>query len=117
MTYTILWAIALIIAVAASIWGTLIVQKNNANSRSQEILREARNEAEVIKKNKLLEAREEELRIKGEAERNAQQRMSKVQSMESKLKQRENQLNQQQSENQRNKSENEQTKARLEEQS
>ena len=117
MTYTILWAIALIIAVAASIWGTLIVQKNNANSRSQEILREARNEAEVIKKNKLLEAREEELRIKGEAERNAQQRLSKVQSMESKLKQRENQLNQQQSENQRNKSENEQTKARLEEQS
>ena len=117
MTYTILWAIALIIAVAASIWGTLIVQKNNANSRSQEILREARNEAEVRKKNKLLEAREEELRIKGEAERNAQQRMSKVQSMESKLKQRENQLNQQQSENQRNKSENEQTKARLEEQS
>ncbi|MDE7469986.1 MAG: ribonuclease Y, partial [Paramuribaculum sp.] len=58
-------------------------------------------EAEVIKKNKLLEAKEQGMKITADAERQAQQRMSKVQSAEAKAKQREAQLNQQQSENQR----------------
>ena len=51
-----------------------------------------------------------------EAEKQAQQRMSKAQSIEGKLKQRELQLNQQQSENQRNRNEIEQTRSKLEEQ-
>jgi ribonuclease Y len=93
----------------------MIVQRNIARSRANRILEEARNEAEVLKKNKLLEAREEELKIIGDAEKQATQRMQKVQQTESRLKQRELQLNQQQSENQRARNENEQTNKRLQE--
>lgn len=109
-------SIAFIVALIIGILGTIIIQKSVARSQAKVIIDEARNEADVIKKNKLLEAREEELRIKTEAEKQAQQRLSKVQSAESKLKQRELQLNQQQSENQRTRNENEQTRQRLEEQ-
>ena len=109
-------SIAFVVALIIGILGTIIIQKSVARSQAKVIIDEARNEADVIKKNKLLEAREEELRIKTEAEKQAQQRLSKVQSAESKLKQRELQLNQQQSENQRTRNENEQTRQRLEEQ-
>ncbi len=109
-------SIAFVVALLIGIVGTTIVQKNLARSQAKVIIDEARSEAEVIKKNKLLEAREEELRIKTDAEKQAGQRMSKVQSAESKLKQRELQLNQQQSENQRTRNENEQTRHRLQEQ-
>ncbi|MGN1173606.1 MAG: ribonuclease Y, partial [Muribaculaceae bacterium] len=75
---------------------------------------EAEKEADVIKKNKILEAKEEELKIISEAEKQANQRMSRLQSQEAKMKQREIQLNQQQSENQRTKNELENTRASLE---
>lgn len=104
-----------VIALAIGITVSMIVQRNIARSRANRILEEARNEAEVIKKNKLLEAREEELKIIGDAEKQATQRMQKVQQTESRLKQRELQLNQQQSENQRARNENEQTNKRLQE--
>lgn len=104
-----------VIALAIGVTVSMIVQRNIARSRANRILEEARNEAEVIKKNKLLEAREEELKIIGDAEKQATQRMQKVQQAESRLKQRELQLNQQQSENQRARNENEQTNKRLQE--
>lgn len=104
-----------VIALAIGVTVSMIVQRNIARSRANRILEEARNEAEVIKKNKLLEAREEELKIIGDAEKQATQRMQKVQQTESRLKQRELQLNQQQSENQRARNENEQTNKRLQE--
>lgn len=104
-----------VIALAIGVTVSMIVQRNIARSRANRILEEARNEAEVLKKNKLLEAREEELKIIGDAEKQATQRMQKVQQTESRLKQRELQLNQQQSENQRARNENEQTNKRLQE--
>jgi len=110
------WIIYLSIALVALIIGvavTTIVQRNMASSRANAIVDEARNEAEVLKKNKLLEAREEELKIVNNAEKQASQRLQKIQQTESRLKQRELQLNQQQSENQRAKNENEQTRTRL----
>ena len=95
---------------------TVAVQKSLARNRAKTILEEAQREAEVLKKNKVLEAREEELKIKAEAEKQANQRFSKIQSMEAKIKQRELQLNQQQSENQRAKNEIETTRVNLESQ-
>ncbi len=92
----------------------LLVQKSMARSRAKLILEEAARDAETLKKEKLMEAREEELKIKNEAERQANQRLSKVQSVEAKLKQRELQLNQQQSENQRTRNELETTRTNLE---
>mgnify|MGYP003744728723 CR=1 FL=1 len=65
-----------------------------ANSRAQNILSDAEKDAEVIKKNKLLEAKEEIISMKAEAEKQANARASKLQIAENRLKQREMSLNQ-----------------------
>ncbi len=67
-----------------------------ANSRAQNILSDAEKDAEVIKKNKLLEAKEEILVMKAEAEKQANQRNSRLQVSENRLKQREMSLTQRQ---------------------
>ncbi len=89
--------VAAVIGVAA----TLIAQRRMAQTRAKTILADAEREAEDMKRNKLLEGREEVLRITAEAEKQANQRLAKVQSAEARQKQRELQLNQQQSENAR----------------
>ena len=109
--------ITVIIALAALCVGvvvTIAIQRNMAHTRAKGILEEAKKEAEVLKKNKLLEAKEEELKIVSEAEKQANLRMSRLQSQEAKLKQREIQLNQQQGENQRTKNELDGVRANLE---
>lgn len=65
-----------------------------ANSRAQKIMSDAEKDAEVIKKNKLLEAKEEVFSMKAEAEKQANIRTSKIQNTENRLKQREISLNQ-----------------------
>jgi ribonuclease Y len=92
------------------------IQKSMARNRAKTIVEEAQRDAEVLKKNKLLEAREEEIKIKAEAEKQVNQRMAKIQSFEAKLKQRELQLNQQQSDNQRTRNELETTRVNLDSQ-
>lgn len=103
-------------ALAVGIICTIIVQKMLATNRAKAIIDEANSEAENIKKTKILEAREEELKIKAEAEKQANSRLAKIQQAEAKIKQRELQLNQQQSENQRQRNDIEATKANLENQ-
>lgn len=82
-----------------------MISKKNASSRANSILEDANREAEVIKEKRILQAKEEEMKILGEAERNAGQRMQKAQAAEARNKQREMQLNQQQNENNRRKKE------------
>lgn len=82
-----------------------VISKKNASSRANSILEDANREAEVIKEKRILQAKEEEMKILGEAERNAGQRMQKAQAAEARNKQREMQLNQQQNENNRRKKE------------
>ncbi len=108
--------ITALVALAIGAIAAIVIQRSLATSKARIIIQEAAQEAEVIKKNKLLEAKEEEIRITSEAEKLAAQKMAKIQSTESRLKQREMQLNQQQGDNQREKNNIEQTKARLEEQ-
>ncbi len=103
-------------AAAAGAFATLLVQKRMAGSRARLIISEAEKEAENLRNNKVLQGREEALRITAEAEKQAQQRQSRMQSAEAKIKQREMQLNQQQSENQRAKKENDNMRASLENQ-
>ena len=67
-----------------------------ANSHAQNILSDAVKDADVIKKNKLIEAKEEILTMKAEAEKQATHRNSKLQVNENRLKQREMNLNQRQ---------------------
>ncbi|MCH5219178.1 MAG: ribonuclease Y [Muribaculaceae bacterium] len=113
MTIIIYICIAVLAAVAG-IGGTVLVNRRMASTRAKIIIADAEREAEDLRKNKILEGREEALKITGEAEKQANQRMSKVQSAEAKQKQRELQLNQQQSENARTKNEIEAHRRQLE---
>ncbi|MCI8998495.1 MAG: ribonuclease Y [Muribaculaceae bacterium] len=106
--------IALVLSSALTVGVVLVVQRSTGRSRAKTIIEDAEREAEVIMKNKLLEAREQELKIKSEAEKQANQRMQRVQAEESKIKQRQSQLNQQQSENARARNENDQVRQNLE---
>ena len=85
-------------------------------SKYNTILREAQNEAEVIKKNKLLEVKEKFLMKKTELEKEVAQRNQRIQQVENKLKQRELTLNQRQEEVQRRRNEADAIKANLESQ-
>ncbi|MDD3495513.1 MAG: ribonuclease Y, partial [Dysgonamonadaceae bacterium] len=87
-----------------------------ANSRAKKIVSDAEKEAEVIKKNKLLEAKEEVLSMKAEAEKQIGSRTSKIQSTENRLKQREMQINQKQEELNKKSSELDEVRANLESQ-
>ena len=102
-----------VVALAVGALATVGVQKAMARSRAKAIIDEANREAEVIRQKELLKGREEGIKIKDEAERQANQRLQKIQSTESKMKQREIQLNQQQSENQRQRNELDAVRQRL----
>ena len=93
-------AIWIIIAVGAAIIGFIVASvlaKKNAKSAAKVIIEEAKMEAGVIKEKQILKAKEEELRIISEAEKNANQKLQKVQMSENRARQKELQLNQQQS--------------------
>ena len=77
-------------------------------------LKEAENEAEVMKKNKLLEVKEKFLNKKADLEKEVAARNQKIQQAENKLKQREMVLTQRQEELQRKKQEADAIKANLE---
>jgi len=110
MIYILIAILALAIGAAV----TMVVQQKMAHSRAKSIVDEAERQAENIKKDRLLEIKAEEMRITSEAEKQANQRLAKVQSAEARAKQRELQLNQQQSENQRARNENEAVRTQLE---
>lgn len=110
-------AIWIIIALAAAAIGytvAAVISKKNATSRANTIIDEAKREAEVIKEKKVLQAKEEEMRILSDADRVANQRLQKAQSAEARNKQREIQLNQIQNDNSRKKKELETLKNNLE---
>ena len=86
------------------------VMKNRYNN----MLKEAETEAEVIKKNKLLEVKEKFLNKKAELEKEVAARNQKIQQAENRLKQKEISLNQKQEDLQKKKSENENFRAALE---
>jgi len=107
----------IITAVVCAIIGMIIgytifryIMKNKYNS----ILKEAQAEAEVIKKNKLLEVKEKFLNKKADLEKEVSVRNQRIQQAENKLKQRELMLNQKQEELQRKRNEADAIKENLE---
>ena len=86
-----------LIALIAGAGGTFVLLRF-VNKRA---IAEAAAEAELLKKNKLIEAKEKFIALKVEHEQQVQDRNAKVQEKEVKLQQREMQLNQKQSEVQR----------------
>ena len=83
---------------------------------SKGILRKAEAEAEVIKKNKIIEAKEKFIALKLEHEKQVRQAEQKLQQQEQRQQQREQQLNQKQGDVQRAQNELNQTKQQLENQ-
>lgn len=93
-------SIWIIIAAGAAIVGFIaatLFAKKNAKSSAKAIIDEAKLEAGFIKEKQLLKAKEEELKIISEAEKNANQKLQKIQASENRIRQKELQLNQQQS--------------------
>ena len=111
---------ALIIGLAA---GALIgfisqylINKFGLKAKRQRIIDDAHKEAEVIKKNKLLEVKEKFLSKKNELDKEIHQRNQQLQQAENRNKQREMSLNQKQDELNRRKQETEAIRTRLENQ-
>ena len=95
MNNIIITVIVAILAMAIGCAIALYLSKKNAKSQANEIIEKARLEAEVLKNNEVLKGKEKGMSIKNEAEKEANARLSKVQTSEAKLKQREMTLNQQ----------------------
>lgn len=116
MTPLVTTIIIAIIAAAIGVVVTVVIHRSSAKNRARQIVADAERQALDIKKDKEIEGREEALKITAEAEKAANQRMSKIQSMEAKQKQRELQLSQQQGENARTRNELEAARQTLDEQ-
>ena len=100
-------AIIIVAAVSLLIGGLVsyLIFRYGLKNKYNSILKEAETEAEVIKKNKLLEVKEKFLNKKADLEKEVALRNQKIQQAENKLKQREMVLNQRNEEVQRKKAE------------
>ena len=109
--------VTIVVSIACFIVGgfaSYMFFKHGLKSKYDKILKEAETEAEVIKKNKLLEVKEKFLNKQADLEKEVSLRNQKIQQAENKLKQRELVLNQRQEEIQRKKVEAEAVKENLE---
>ena len=109
--------VTIVVSIACFIVGgfaSYMFFKHGLKSKYDGILKDAEAEAEVIKKNKLLEVKEKFLNKKADLEKEVAIRNQKIQQAENKLKQRELVLNQRQDEIQRKKMEAEAVKENLE---
>ncbi len=81
------------------IWQFVLKRKN------EKIIAEAENEAEVLKKEKILQAKEKFLQLKSEHEKYISEKNNKISQAENRIKQKESSLSQKLEETQRNKNE------------
>lgn len=95
MTATVIGVILLVVVVLA-VSGAVMWRQINSTLRTQyeHHMAKAKEEIEVIKKNKMLEVKEQFIKQKSNLDREVSQRQSKLQSVESKLKSREQFLQQ-----------------------
>jgi ribonucrease Y len=87
--------IYLVIAVLTGAGGYILastVLRKNIENKSKQIIKDAENEAEVIKKEKMLQAKEKFLQLKAEHEKAIQARNAEVNQTENRIKQKESSL-------------------------
>lgn len=118
--------VTIIAAAAALIIGILLgkvifarntrTQVEEAEQQARKILSDAQAEAENLKKNRILEAKEKFLQLKSEHDREVQQRNKKLDEAEGRIRQKENTLNQKTEQQQRQIQENEAIKENLQRQ-
>ena len=106
--------IGVIVGIAIGCVCLYLINHFALKSKRERIIDEAQKEAEVIKKNKLLEVKEKFLNKKAELEKEISQRNHKLQQAENHVKQREIQLNQRNEDLQRRKNEIDSFKENLE---
>ena len=107
--------ISVIALIAGSGLGWLVVYKLTSNKREQ-IINEAKAEAEVLKKDKMLQAKEHFLQLKSEHEKEVNARNNKANQRDQSLKDRQNQINVKAEEINRNRKELSALKQKLESQ-
>ena len=106
----------LVIAIVSAVVGgllTFLFMKLSLRKKTHKIIQEAENEAEMIKKEKNLQAKEKFLQLKSEHEKVINERNSKLAAAENKLKQREASINHQIEEYNRKKNEVDAVKEKL----
>lgn len=107
------------VAIASASLGSLLTSvfiRRSAESKSNLIVKEANEKAEVIKKEKMLQVKEDFLLMKSKHEQEINERNNQVQKNEIRIKQRETQLNQKQEELQKKQRELQSVRASLDSQ-
>ena len=92
--YLLLGVTALIIGAGIGILLSSTVMRNTLTKKSILLLEEAKEKAEVIKKDKILQAKEKFLQLKAEHEKETNERKREIQKMESRIQQQQQQANQ-----------------------
>ncbi|MDZ7774360.1 MAG: ribonuclease Y [Bacteroidales bacterium] len=88
-------AVALVVGIALGIAAATTFLSKKLGKESRELLTEAEKQAEVLKKDKILQAKEKFLQLKADHEKVIQKRNNEIQRTENKVKQKEQHLNQQ----------------------
>ena len=109
MEYTFILAIAVVVSALVGVLTYWVVK-----TRAQAMIREAETQAEMIKKEKALQAKEKFIQLKSEHDRAVNERNQKVKEAENRVRQAEQALQQQQKELERKMADSDKTKAKME---
>lgn len=86
--------IAALVALVAGVIGGRVLSNSQNKAQASQLLKEAETQAEILKKNKLLEAKEKFLQMKSEHEKEVNARNQSVAQKENTIRQKEQSLNQ-----------------------
>ena len=86
--------IGIVVGGGVGVWLTAGALRNKLLAKSQQVLKDAEEKGEIIKKDKILQAKEKFLQLKSEHDKQVNEKNSQIREQEQKLKQREQSLNQ-----------------------
>lgn len=84
--------IGIVVGGGLAVWLTTTVLRNKLLAKSQQVLKDAEEKGEMIKKDKVLQAKEKYLQMKSDYDKQVNEQNSKMREVEQKLKQREQTL-------------------------
>ncbi len=90
----IIYAVIAVVSVILGILASATFLRRSLERKSQQIIKDARNEAEVIKKEKILQAKEKFLQLKAEHEKHVSAKNSEIAVSENRIKQKESAVSQ-----------------------
>lgn len=94
MTEIIIYLVIALVSIGLGIAASASFLRKALEKKSQQILKDARNEAEVIKKEKILQAKEKFIQLKADHEKYVSAKNQEIATGENRIKQKENTLNQ-----------------------